>query len=40
MAPWLRVLASVGEDLDSVASTHVAAHNCLQLQFRGIRLYL
>lgn len=40
MAPWLRALVTVREELDSVASTHVAAHNCLQLQFRGIRLYL
>lgn len=28
-AQWLRVLASLAEDLGLVLSTHMMAHNCL-----------
>ena len=29
MAQWLRALPALPEDLGSIPSTHVAAHNCL-----------
>jgi hypothetical protein len=32
MAQCLRALAALPEDLGSIPSTHMAAHNCLQLQ--------
>jgi hypothetical protein len=36
MAQWLRALAAaLPEDSDSLPSTHIAAHNYLQLQFKG-----
>jgi hypothetical protein len=31
MAQWLRALAALSEDLDSIPSSHMAAHNCLLL---------
>ena len=31
----LQELATLPEDMDSIPSTHLAAHNHLQLQFRG-----
>lgn len=33
VAPQLRALAAVAEDLGSIPTTHVAVYNCLQLQF-------
>lgn len=36
MAQQLRALAALPEDPGSVPSTHMAAHNCLKLQFQGI----
>lgn len=35
VAPWLRVLVSVAENLDSIPSTHMVAHNYPLLQFWG-----
>jgi hypothetical protein len=29
MAQWFRALAALLEDLGSILSTHMAAHNCL-----------
>lgn len=37
MAQWLRALAALLEDSSSIPSTHVTAHNCLQLQSQGIQ---
>jgi hypothetical protein len=37
MAQWLGALAALPEDLSSVPSTHMTAHNHLQLQFQGIQ---
>ena len=37
MALWLRALAALVEDLELIPSTHMVAHNCLQLQLWGIR---
>jgi hypothetical protein len=34
MTYWLRALAALLEALDSILSTHMAAHNCLWLQFQ------
>lgn len=34
---WSRALAALPEDLGSFPHTHKAAHDCLKLQFRGIR---
>jgi hypothetical protein len=36
MALQLRVLAVIPKDLGSIPSTHMAAPNCLQLQFQRI----
>jgi hypothetical protein len=37
MAKWLETLAAaLSEDLGFIPSTHMAAHNCLQLQFKEI----
>lgn len=36
MAQPLRALATLPEDLGSIPSTHITAHNCLQLQSHGI----
>ena len=33
MAQWLR--AALPEDLGSIPSTHMAAHNCLKIQLQG-----
>lgn len=33
----LRVLAVLPEDLGSILSNHMAAHNCLQLRFQRLR---
>ena len=33
MSQLLRALAAIPEDLGSVSSTHMAAHNSLKLQF-------
>jgi hypothetical protein len=35
MAPWLRALAALPEDSDSIPSKHRAAHNCYNSCFRG-----
>ena len=35
-APWLRASAALAKDPGWVSSTHVAAHNYLQLQFQKI----
>ena len=37
MAQWLRALTAPPEDPGSIPSTHMAAHNCLWLQFHGIQ---
>jgi hypothetical protein len=37
MAQRLRVQAVLPEDPGSIPSAHMAAHNCLQLQYQGIR---
>jgi hypothetical protein len=37
MAQLLRVLSALAEDLGSVLSTHMVAHNLLVLQFQGIQ---
>lgn len=29
VAPWLKALAALQENLGSIPSTHVAVHNCL-----------
>jgi hypothetical protein len=34
MAQWLRALATPTEDLGSISSTHMAAHNCLHLLYQ------
>jgi hypothetical protein len=36
MAQQFRALAALPEDLASISNTHMAAYNCLQLQFEGI----
>ena len=36
MAQWLRALTALPEDPGSILSTHMAAHNCLKIQFQGI----
>jgi hypothetical protein len=36
MAQRLKALAALPEDPGSIPSTHMVAHNCLQLQFQGI----
>lgn len=35
MAQWLTALAILPEDPHSIPRTHMAAHNCLSLQFQG-----
>lgn len=37
MAQWLVITTGFVEVLGSVPSMHLAAHNCLELQFRGIQ---
>jgi len=37
LAQQLRALAALPEDLGSIPNNHIAAHNCLQLQFQGIQ---
>jgi len=40
MAQWLRALAGLTENLESIPTTHMAAYNPLYLQFQGeIRLF-
>ena len=36
MAQRLRALTALPEDPGSIPSTHMAAHNCLKIQFQGI----
>lgn len=36
MAQQLRALDTVSEDLGSIFSTYIAAHNCVEFQFQGI----
>jgi hypothetical protein len=36
MAQLVRALAALPEDPGSISSTHIAAPNCLELQFQGI----
>ena len=36
MAQWLGALTALPEDLGSIPSTHMAAHNCLKIQLQGI----
>ncbi|CAO2645611.1 hypothetical protein LEMLEM_LOCUS27546 [Lemmus lemmus] len=36
MAQWLRALTALPKDPGSIPSTHMAAHNCLKIQFQGI----
>ena len=36
MAQWLGAPTALPEDLGSIPSTHMAAHNCLKIQFQGI----
>ena len=35
MAKWLRILVILEEGPGSIPSTHMVAHNYLQLQFQG-----
>ena len=37
MDRWLRTLCVPPEDPGLISSTHMAAHNCLESQFQGIR---
>jgi hypothetical protein len=39
MAQKLRALAALPEDLGSILSTHMAAHNCLNSSSRATFLY-
>jgi hypothetical protein len=40
MAQWLRALALLPEDSGLIPSTHMMAHNHLQLQFQEIWYFL
>ena len=35
---WLKALSGLPVDLGSIPSNHMAAHNCLYLQFQGIQV--
>jgi hypothetical protein len=37
MAQQLKALPALPKDLSSILNTHMAAHNCLELQFQGIK---
>lgn len=36
MAQWLKALITFPEDPGTIPSTHLATHNCLELQFQEI----
>jgi hypothetical protein len=36
MAQWLRAPAALLGDPDLIPSAHMAAYNCLELQFQGL----
>ena len=36
MTQWLRALTALTEELGSIPSTYMAAHNCLEIQLEGI----
>lgn len=37
LSEWLKALATLAEDKDSILVTHMAAHSLLQLQSQGVQ---